>query len=206
MTDKNMLQYIVLPGAALLCGAMSLCGCVVPRAVSDNQPTKYVVFVDANRPWQNSGVSVRQGDVLHCLAEGRWSDNFGEYDPGGDPTRMQDNFGVNAPANSLLLRISGQTNRVYAVGKQANIRAERSGHVFLRGNAALFPGARGRLKVTLMPAPDTDGDGLSDYEEIFLWRTNPHRRDSNGAGFGDEALVEDLRNRFGGGVLQPALQ
>ena len=149
---------------------------------------------------------MRQGDVLHCLAEGRWSDNFGEYDPGGDPTRPQDNFGVKAPANSLLLRISGQTNRVYAVGRQANIRVERSGHVFLRGNAALFPGARGRLKVTLMPAPDTDGDGLSDYEEIFLWRTNPHRRDSNGAGFGDEALVEDLRNRFGGGALQPTLQ
>ncbi len=199
-----MVQYLPAAGAALLCSAALLSGCAAPRVVRENRPVEYVVFVSAGQPWQNSGIAVRQGEVLHCLAEGTWRDDFGEYGPGGDPDRMQDNFGVNAPANSLLLRLSGQTNRVYAAGEQANIQVERSGHVFLRGNAALSPGARGRLKVTLMPAPDADGDGLSDYEEIFLWHTNPRRRDSNGAGFGDAALVSDLRNRLGGGVLQPA--
>ncbi len=200
----SLLKYLPAAGAALLCGAALLSGCASPRAVRETRPVEYVVFVRADRPWQNSGIAVRQGEVLHCLAEGAWNDDFGEYGPGGDPERMQDNFGVNAPVNSLLLRISGQTNRVYAVGEQANIQVERSGHVFLRGNAALSPGARGRLRVTLMPAPDADADGLSDYEEIFLWRTNPRRPDSNGAGFGDAAMVGDLRGRVGGGVLQPA--
>ena len=198
--------YSHLAGMALLAGAAAfLAGCATTKTVRETRPVEYVVMVRADLPWQNSGITVREGEVLHCLAEGKWSDDFGVYGPAGDPEHPRDNFGVNAPGNGLLLRLSGQTNRVYFIGAQADIVAERSGHVYLRGNAALAPGARGQLKVTLMPAPDADGDGLSDYEEIQLWRTDPRRRDSNGAGFGDAAIVSDRRSRPGGGVLKPAV-
>ncbi len=192
-----------LAGLAILFCAL-FPGCALLQPKRDNQPLAYSFAVEADLPWQNTGVLVRRGEVLHCLAEGQWSDDFGAYSAEGDPTRMHDIFPLQAPANSLILRFSTETNRVYYVGKQANIAVKRTGHVFLRRNGPLSPGVKGKIKVTLMPATDSDGDGLSDYEEIYLWGTDPHKADSNGTGFGDASLVSDLRDCYGGGILKPS--
>ena len=39
--------------------------------------------------------------------------------------------------------------------------------------------------------PDTDGDGLSDYEEVYITRTDPLNADSEGDGVGDGAADPD---------------
>lgn len=48
---------------------------------------------------------------------------------------------------------------------------------------------------------DTDGDGISDYEEIRFWLTDPALRDSDGDGVTDGAEIQQKRNPLGGGAL-----
>ena len=40
---------------------------------------------------------------------------------------------------------------------------------------------------------DTDGDGLSDYEEIYFWKTNPTSKDTDNDSYGDG---EEIRGGF----------
>jgi hypothetical protein len=54
---------------------------------------------------------------------------------------------------------------------------------------------RGELKVRVTVATDTDGDGISDYEEIHTWKTNPLRVDSDGDGFSDLEEINDRQYR-----------
>ena len=39
--------------------------------------------------------------------------------------------------------------------------------------------------------PDTDGDGLTDYEEVIIYRTNPANPDTDGDGWGDKKEIEE---------------
>ncbi|MFN2351441.1 MAG: thrombospondin type 3 repeat-containing protein [Kiritimatiellia bacterium] len=188
--------------ALLLLGLLA--GCATLGPVQSQRPLEYVFPVHADRGWQNSGISVRRGEIIHCMAEGQWGDDFGLCGPRGQPRTRRGNFGVEAPANGLLMRLSGQTNRVYFVGEQANIVAERPGHVFFRGNATVAPNPRGALQVTLMVARDSDGEGLSDYEELQIWGTDPLRADSDGTGFTDEEIIADRRRLVGEGILRPS--
>lgn len=48
---------------------------------------------------------------------------------------------------------------------------------------------------------DTDGDGLTDYEEIFIWHTNPLNPDTDGDGFSDGQEVKNGYNPNGSGRL-----
>lgn len=45
------------------------------------------------------------------------------------------------------------------------------------------------VSITVYSGADTDGDGLSDYEEVVLYGSNPQVRDSNGDGMLDGAAV-----------------
>jgi len=56
-------------------------------------------------------------------------------------------------------------------------------------------GMSGALKVRVTVAPDTDGDGISDYEEINTWKTNPLRVDSDGDSFSDLEEINDRQYR-----------
>lgn len=49
--------------------------------------------------------------------------------------------------------------------------------------------------------PDTDGDGLSDYDEVKIWHTNPLNPDTDGDGYSDGAEVEHGYNPLGAGKL-----
>jgi len=46
--------------------------------------------------------------------------------------------------------------------------------------------------------PDTDGDGLTDFEEVFIYHTNPLLADTDGDGFTDGEEVS-----FGSDPLNP---
>ncbi len=50
--------------------------------------------------------------------------------------------------------------------------------------------------------PDTDGDGLSDYEEIKVYQTDPNNPDSDGDGISDGREVKIGTNPNGGGLLK----
>jgi len=39
--------------------------------------------------------------------------------------------------------------------------------------------------------PDTDGDGLTDYEEVIIYRTNPANPDTDGDGWTDKKEIEE---------------
>jgi len=46
---------------------------------------------------------------------------------------------------------------------------------------------------------DTDGDGLSDFEEIYIYNTNPHLMDTDGDGYADKTEIQNNYNPLGNG-------
>lgn len=48
---------------------------------------------------------------------------------------------------------------------------------------------------------DTDGDSLTDYEEIMIWKTDPLKADTDGDGFDDGVEVKNGFNPLGAGKL-----
>jgi hypothetical protein len=178
--------------------ATALSGCVkVYPKINPAKPVEYVVIVRGDRAWQDSHVHVRAGQVIKCKAEGQWSDHFNSYGPEGNPDIYKTHFGTNAPANSLIMRISSQTNMTYFIGSQASIVAERSGEIRFRKNYSLPIGMEGEIKVKVMVCSDADGDGISDYDEINLWKTNPLSLDSDGDAFTDLEEITDKQQKSG---------
>ena len=47
--------------------------------------------------------------------------------------------------------------------------------------------------------PDTDGDGLNDYDETKKWKTNPNNPDTDGDGYSDKQEIENGYNPNGQG-------
>lgn len=83
------------------------------------------------------------------------------------------------------MKINTSTNSPYFIGSQTNVTATHTGTLMFRSNTSLPKGLRGEVTVRVMTGPDTDGDRLSDYEEVYLWKTDPQVVDSNGSGFTD---------------------
>ncbi len=51
--------------------------------------------------------------------------------------------------------------------------------------------------------PDTDGDGISDYDEIFIYKTNPLSSDTDGDGYRDLDEINNGYNPIGVGKMTP---
>lgn len=184
---------------------LACAGCATPRANPD-RPEEYLVTVQASQLWQPSGISVNQGNIIHCIATGQWSDSFAKYGADGNPDTIKTHLGVSAPASGLLMRIGDQTitsntnaiyqtntNTIYYIGQDTNVVAGSSGELKFRNNFSLSSGMSGELKVRVTVATDTDGDGISDYDELHTWKTNPLRVDSDGDGFSD---LEEINDRL----------
>ena len=179
--------------ALLLC-CLAIAGCTTPQANPD-RPEEHLVTVQASQLWQPSGIAVKQTNIIHCVATGQWSDSFAKYGADGSPENIKTHLGVSAPASGLLMRIGDQTNMVYFIGKETNVVAGSSGELQFRNNFSLPLGMSGALKVRVSVATDTDGDGISDYEEINTWKTNPLRADSDGDSFSDLDEINDRQDR-----------
>ena len=167
--------------------------CSTMQAVNANKPVEYILFVQAAKFWQDSGVYVRRGELIQCTVEGTWNNYDLTYGPEGNPDIYNDHLGVSAPANSLIMRLSSETNHVYYIGSESNIVAERSGNVLFRNNFSLPVGLSGELKVALTIATDADKDKVSDYEEVNIWHTDPLDPDTDGDGFTDLEEITDKK-------------
>ena len=181
--------------AMIFLAGLGFVGCHTIPVVHPEKPVEVVLFVKADKTrWQNSGLRVRSGEIVHCMAEGRWNDHNGTYGPEGNPEITKDHLGVSAPANALLMKIDYHTNayllaQVVLVGKETTVVANGSGAILFANNISLPIGNYGEIKVTVTVAPDADKDGISDYDEITLWKTNPEHSDSDGDGFTDDQEV-----------------
>lgn len=206
--DNNKIWVNVGTLAVILCLAvilsMGVTGCVTTPAVNSGKPVDFVFFVQADKFWQNSGIYVKRGQLIQCSAEGKWSDLDGTYGPEGNTASYIEHLGVRAPANALLMRLSSETNMAYCIGSETNILAERSGNILFRNNVSLSTGMSGQLRVNVMVAPDADRDGLSDYEEVHIWHTNPLDPDSDGDGFNDVEEVSDKKSHSKAAYHLPA--
>ncbi len=147
--------------------------------------------------WQDSGIKVKKNQVISCYAEGKWGDYFGMYGPDGNSENIKTHHGVSAPAYSLLMRVSNDTNVVWAIGRSTSIVTKTSGTLFFRSNTSLTNGLNGQVKVYCSVADDDDGDGLSNYEEVYIWKTDPHSIDTDGNGFSDYEDVMERRKVLG---------
>jgi hypothetical protein len=79
------------------------------------------------------------------------------------------------------------------------------------------PQPQGETTVTSVPAApgtpapqtapdmttDSDGDGLTDYQETTIYHTDPHKADTDGDGFSDGAEVKNGYDPNGPGKLPP---
>ncbi|MFH1970679.1 MAG: hypothetical protein ABIJ53_10220 [Verrucomicrobiota bacterium] len=186
-------RHFTVSLAGLLMG-LAIAGCTTPQA-NPNRPEEHLITVQASQLWQPSGISANRGNIIHCVATGQWSDSFAKYGADGNPDTMKTHMGISAPASGLLMRFGNDTNIVYFIGKETNVVAGSSGELKFRNNFSLSLGMHGELKVRVTVAPDTDGDGISDYEEINTWKTNPLRVDSDGDGFSDLEEINDRSYR-----------
>ena len=50
---------------------------------------------------------------------------------------------------------------------------------------------------------DSDHDGLTDYQEIYIYHTDPHNPDTDGDGYSDGTEVKNGYNPLGPGKLPP---
>lgn len=184
----------MLLALATFSSAVVIGGCMNahPR-VNPAKPAEYTMIVRADSVWQDSHIRVRSGQIIQCKADGQWNDHFSSYGPEGDDDIYKKHFGVNAPANSLIMRVSTQTNFAYYVGRQTNVIAVRSGNILFRKNYSLPIGMDGVVTVKVKICSDTDGDGLADYDEINVWKTDPLSSDSDGDGFTDLEEIADRR-------------
>lgn len=192
INEAQQLRFAVLGALGML--ALVMAGCATPRANPD-KPEEYLITVQADQLWQPSGIYARQGYVIHCASTGQWSDAFAKYGGDGNPDVMKNHLGVTAPASGLLMRIGNQTNLAYFVGQETNVVAASSGELKFRNNFSLLLGMSGALKVRVTVAPDADLDGISDYNEIYTWKTNPLRVDSDGDSFSDLEEINDRQYR-----------
>ncbi len=195
--ERNLMLDLAL--ALIFMAGIGLAGCRTAPSVNPEKPVEVVLFVKADKcRWQNSGLRARSGEIVHCIAEGRWHNHNGTYGPEGNPELLKDHLGIIAPANALLMKIDYHTNtyllaQVVLVGKEATVIANANGPILFANNISLPVGNYGEIKVTVTVAPDTDKDGISDYDEITIWKTDPAHADSNGNGFTDHQEVAEQK-------------
>lgn len=187
------LRRCALSFAGLTLG-LAIAGCTTPQANPD-RPEEYLVTVQASQLWQPSEIFANKGNIIHCVATGQWSDSFTKYGAAGNPDTIKTHLGVSAPASGLLMRIGDATNLVYFIGTETNVVAGGSGELKFRNNFSLPSGMNGEVKVRVSVATDTDGDHVSDYDEIHIWHTNPLRVDSDGDRFNDLEEINDRQYR-----------
>ncbi len=175
---------------------LALIGCVSAKRAQRVSDRDYAFEVVASQKWQESGVPVRKGNIISLKPEGTWGNQFGSFGPGGNPDIIKTHHLVNAPAFALLMKISCETNRSHIVAGPTNIVATRSGTLQFRSNISINTGVTGSMQVVIATFRDSDGDMLSDEDEINIWKTDPYNTDTDGNGYTDyEDAMHTLERR-----------
>jgi hypothetical protein len=60
---------------------------------------------------------------------------------------------------------------------------------FAQSPRLILTDERNALEVERLKSSDTDGDGISDYEELYLYKTSPYLEDSDSDGFSDSIEI-----------------
>ncbi len=60
---------------------------------------------------------------------------------------------------------------------------------FYTGEDVVNPASAEAKQMAALKLKDTDGDGLSDYDEMYVYKTNPYLKDSDGDGIDDKTEV-----------------
>jgi len=158
-------------------------------------------------PAPGGGLLLAWENVLVDRRPGRRATVQAELTPSGDFTYRYDFAdALDPPATNLVIGAQAGTNGVNALAVLGtNVLAETVWRVdgarvtngvsvadLLCTNGALRTPARFALEwrnVADVGAGDSDGDGLSDWDEVFIHGTDPHRADTDGDGISDGAEV-----------------
>ena len=89
---------------------------------------------------------------------------------------------------SLCALVLGTVYTIHLLRKPFNVSYE--------GPLLLSPSEQRALEVEKQKTLDTDGDTLSDYDELYVYRLSPYLRDTDGDGIDDASEVE--ANTIGG--------
>ena len=159
-------------------------------------------------PAPGGGLIVAWENVLVDRLPGRRATVQAELRPSGDFTCRYDFAdALDPPATNFVIGAQAGTNAVNALAiLGTNLLAETVWRVdgarvtngvsvadLLCTNGALRTPARFALEWKntsgLDPIADSDGDGLSDWDEVFVHGTDPHRADTDGDELSDSAEV-----------------
>lgn len=109
--------------------------------------------------------------------------------------------GATPSANTATSNVNSTTNVAAGVNGPATNAADLPGPVTNdRDRDGLTDDEEATLKTNVAKA-DTDGDGLSDYDEAKVYKSNPLKPDSDGDGSTDGIEVEKGYNPNGPGKL-----
>ncbi len=111
-----------------------------------------VVDVDSRRPWNDSSLDVRAGQVVYFTATGkvRWRDGrndgpAGEKNSPDNPARPI----PTRPAGSLIGRVGAGSDPFFIGDDQGPIRIRATGRLYLGINDDRWPENRGSFRVTV---------------------------------------------------------
>ena len=99
--------------------------------------------------------------------------------------------GVNAPATTSEMTASTSLVATSSLDLTASLDSDSDGLTNIEEQAL----------GTNLNVADTDGDGLSDYEEVKIYHTDPLNPDTDGDGFSDGMEVKSGYNPLGAGKI-----
>jgi WD40 repeat protein/serine/threonine protein kinase len=130
-----------------------------PRRVGTaaGQATSLTVLVEANRPWQDTGVEVQAGRPVTISARGDWLRGSTSCSADGLPAEPRDrNVLSGARALCLLGRVGGNTTPI-ALGASKKLVPRQGGRLFVQANTLDLHENAGRLQLEIQGGiPSTD--------------------------------------------------
>jgi hypothetical protein len=88
----------------------------------------------------------------------------------------------------MLLGIAGALLGFLSFG--ANIRRPIDAQIARDANGYQTPAQKEAVEAAAQRTRDTDQDGLTDYDELYVYRTSPYIKDTDSDGFDDKTEVE----------------
>jgi len=87
----------------------------------------------------------------------------------------------------MLLGVGGVLMGFLSFG--ASIRRPIDAQIAAEANGYQTPAQRDAAEQAALRTRDTDGEGLTDYDELYVYRTSPYIRDTDSDGFDDKTEV-----------------